>query len=602
MVNKFKYAYFFLFLVLVFFITSCNKECRHKEVVIPGRTATCISSGVTMGKKCSLCGEILEVQKEIPALGHTEVYTVKVKATCTEEGSRIITCKKCDYLKTEKVPAKGHDYTQKVTEPTCTEQGYTTYTCTVCNDEYVADYVNELGHKAVVDAAKEATCTETGLTEGSHCLVCNEVIVARKIVKKIKHNFIGETCSICSIKVSEGLFYRWLSDGTYEVAGIGTCISLFIIVPSTHNGKKVTSIGESAFAYCSLASVEIPESVTSIGNYAFYNCENLKSIEIPNSVTSIGRAAFENCKNLKSIEIPNSVTSIGWDAFENCTSLKSITIPESVTSIRDGTFYNCTSLESITISEGITYIGYEAFRNCTSLESITIPEGVTYIRDEAFRNCTSLLSVVIPSSVTSIGLYAFRNCTSLESITLPFVGASPEETNYTHFGYIFDAGTHLSNFDNVPQSLKEVIITNATSIEKNAFHDCASLERITILDGVTSIGDEAFYNCTSLVSIVIPESVTYIGDEAFICCTSLESVEIPNSVTSIGDSAFSYCYSLKSITIPNSVTSIGRRAFYKCSNLTIYCESTSQPAGWSSSWNYSDCPVVWDYTNKKNIE
>jgi len=41
------------------------------------------------------------------------------------------------------------------------------------------------------------------------------------------------------------------------------------------------------------------------------------------------------------------------------------------------------------------------------------------------------------------------------------------------------------------------------------------------------------------------------------------------------------------------VTSIGSSAFYNCSSLTIYCEVTSKPSGWSSSWNESNRPVVW---------
>ena len=32
------------------------------------------------------------------------------------------------------------------------------------------------GHKEVLDSAKEATCTNTGLTEGIHCSICNKII------------------------------------------------------------------------------------------------------------------------------------------------------------------------------------------------------------------------------------------------------------------------------------------------------------------------------------------------------------------------------------------------------------------------------------------
>ena len=70
-------------------------------------------------------------------------------------------------------------------------------------------------------------------------------------------------------------------------------------------------------------------------------------------------------------------------------------------------------------------------------------------------------------------------------------------------------------------------------------------------------------------------------------------------VTSINDWAFSYRSDLISIIIPYTVTKIGDSAFYFCENLTIYCEAEYMPDGWSSTWNNSDCPVIWDYTSLK---
>ncbi|MBD5100202.1 MAG: leucine-rich repeat protein, partial [Clostridiales bacterium] len=58
---------------------------------------------------------------------------------------------------------------------------------------------------------------------------------------------------------------------------------------------------------------------------------------------------------------------------------------------------------------------------------------------------------------------------------------------------------------------------------------------------------------------------------------------------------FSKCSCLTSIELLSSVTHIGCYAFEGCNSLTVYCEAESQPSGWSSIWNSSDCPVVWGY-------
>ena len=42
----------------------------HTEEIIPGKAATCTETGLTEGKKCSVCGVILVAQEVIPALGH----------------------------------------------------------------------------------------------------------------------------------------------------------------------------------------------------------------------------------------------------------------------------------------------------------------------------------------------------------------------------------------------------------------------------------------------------------------------------------------------------------------------------------------------------
>ena len=311
---------------------------------------------------------------------------------------------------------------------------------------------------------------------------------------------------------------------------------------------SVTSIGAYAFYNCSrLTSISIPDSVTSIGDSAFFKCSRLTSISIPSGVTSIGVYAFRNCSSLTSISIPDSVTSIGGAAFWDCSSLTSISIPSGVTSIEGSAFYNCSSLTSISIPDSVTSIGADAFSGCSSLTSISIPSGVTSIGAYAFKDCSSITSISIPSGVTSIEDSAFLGCSSLTNISIPFVGASRDAKNgYDQvlgyiFGYTKQAADSTTNqysgyYYHIPSTLRNVTVTNAATISKNAFYGCSSLTSISIPSGVTSIERFAFYGCGSLASITIPDSVTSIGADAFLGCSSLTSITILNPDCQIDDS------------------------------------------------------------------
>ncbi len=72
--------------------------CRHIEVIDPAVAPTCTTTGLTEGKHCSVCGEIL--------------------------------------VKQEVVPALGHEYCSEVVSPSNGVQGYLHYVCTLCGDSY----------------------------------------------------------------------------------------------------------------------------------------------------------------------------------------------------------------------------------------------------------------------------------------------------------------------------------------------------------------------------------------------------------------------------------------------------------------------------------
>ena len=72
-------------------------------------------------------------------------------------------------------------------DATCTETGLTDgEKCSVCGEILKAqEVIPAKGHTVVEDKAVNATFASTGLTAGTHCSVCHKILVKQKIVPKL---------------------------------------------------------------------------------------------------------------------------------------------------------------------------------------------------------------------------------------------------------------------------------------------------------------------------------------------------------------------------------------------------------------------------------
>ena len=165
----------------------------HIEVVDPAKEPTCTESGLTEGKHCSVCGVVLEKQETIAALNHdyTDVTPVwnwegltsaTASFACAREG--------CEHV--EVVTAV---ITNEVTTAsTCKTEGVRTYTATVTFGEKTftdskTEAIAKAAHTPETIPGKAATCTETGLTEGSKCSVCGEMLKEQETIPASGHDF-----------------------------------------------------------------------------------------------------------------------------------------------------------------------------------------------------------------------------------------------------------------------------------------------------------------------------------------------------------------------------------------------------------------------------
>ena len=184
----------------------------HSEMVLTGTAATCTEPGLTEGFMCTVCEAILVPQQEIPALLHQwadatctqpqictlcsatqgEVLPHDIvtdagrAATCTKDGlTEGSHCGTCGVIldQQKEIPATGHEWQPA----TCTSPDL----CTRCGS--VSGVAK--GHDPVVDPKADATCTEAGLTEGSHCADCSTVLTEQQEIPALGHSWKAATCT-----------------------------------------------------------------------------------------------------------------------------------------------------------------------------------------------------------------------------------------------------------------------------------------------------------------------------------------------------------------------------------------------------------------------
>ena len=371
----------------------------------------------------------------------------------------------------------------------------------------------------------------------------------------------------------DGLYYLLhYDDKTAELIkpGDGVRYQGDIVIPDyvEQDGIKfaVTTLGEGAFEYATLTSLQLPkETLKRIRLMAFYDTEGLTTLDIPETVTTLDEGAIRECPELTHIHIPASVAEMGDHAIGGCYNLESITVDEG--NKHFGVF------DGVLMDKAQTrVIVYPAKMAGTTY---TVPSTVTTIDKYAFNDLEYLTSISIPASVSKLSYEAFYMAYSLNEINI-----DPANTAYrSENGVVYTANMDSLYIYPTGKPDKTYTLNSAVKIiGKEAFSHAYQLETVTIPEGVTTILDAAFYSCTSLKEVSLPESITKLEKNVFGLCKKLESVVLPPHINEIPMAMFYKCESLHSVTIPADVTSIVMTAFMGCTKLEeVTCLATTPP-------------------------
>ena len=255
-----------------------------------------------------------------------------------------------------------------------------------------------------------------------------------------------------------------------EIAGQGaftrtTSLNIDVVAPEL---LRITSYGQN------LASRDGAFDSSAIKSFVAPKCTLIGG----NTVAAESCGAFRGCTQLTYVKL-DKVTEVVKLAFYGCTSLSTFIAP-LLASIGDGAFYGC-PLTDFDFSNVKTIGGHNTFKDTSLNIDVVAPELLTITsygvnlddNTGAFAN-TAIKSFVAPkctliggNRVTKTLCGAFRNCTNLTLVSLE----------------------------------------NITTIDKNSFTGCSSLETF-IVNNVTppSLGEQAFSGTSSSLVIYVPDT------------------------------------------------------------------------------------------------
>lgn len=228
--------------------------------IIAVKEPTCTEEGYAAVEQCAVCGKMVGGEN-IPALGHDlAAWTVKIPATCAQDGVICRLCRRCHESAIEMSVGKAVNHTDEqgnsiqlygntITAPTCTEPGVreTFYDqCPTCGKE-ISNRLAPLGH----DFYDADTVPASEEEDGSVIWCCSR-------------------CDETKVQV---------------IPAFRTVLTL---------PDDLTAIEAEAFSGTAIRGVLLPDGLISIGSRAFAECDDLLVVYMPqNAEIEIADDAFE---------------------------------------------------------------------------------------------------------------------------------------------------------------------------------------------------------------------------------------------------------------------------------------------------------------------
>ena len=466
---------------------TCNNCSETKTEVIPmtdhiwdnGKVTTkpsCITPGVKT-YTCSACQK--EKTEKIPATGHlhTEIRNKK-EATCKEDGyTGDVYCKDCgEKLSNGKTIAKTTEHTWdagKVTKAaTCTEKGLKLYTCTVC-DKVRTEEIPATGHQHTeVRNVKEATCTKAGYTGDTYCKDCREKISSGEVIAKLAHTWdegnitkeadcketgvMTYTCHKCGATKTEDIprtEHTW-DEGEVTTAPTCTKPGVRTYTCSVCKATRTEAIKATGHLHIEIRNKK-DASCTENGYTGDTYCKDCEELLKKGETVDVLGHQWKETKRAEP-----SYTEDGQIIYtcNRCGEQKAETL-EKLAYPKAGTKYTVAGCQY-----KVTKAGAEVslIKTNKKAKRVTIPavikvNGVTYkvtsIGAKAFNGNKKLTKVTIGTNIKKLSNNAFFKCRSLKTVTIKSVLLTKKTASKRAF-----KGISRKMVMKVPKKMKKVYV------------------------------------------------------------------------------------------------------------------------------------------------
>ena len=186
-----------------------------------------------------------------------------------------------------------------------------------------------------------------------------------------------------------------------------------------------------------------------------------------------------------------------------------------------------------------------------------------------FAHCTQLGHVILPSEATTLEKDAFQDCTSLQKIEIP----ASVNTLLPSSGCTALEALQVSTANSNYQS-QDGVLLNADATEIVWF-PMGKKGTYTLPSTITQIGNFAFKEC-SIETFRFPAGLKEIGQGAFMD-SKVREVDLPDNLRLLGAGTFQGCQQLQVVRVGSKTDKICEYVFDGCPLTDLYITSPYAP-------------------------